>query len=379
MITNSEVDGSNQVLRIGIVGLGAVARTHLQAYRRLRDIAVVAVADNDSQKVALAAQEFGLKAYSSAKDMLAHEEVDIVCVLTPPATHETIVTSCAAAGSHVLCEKPLALSVESCERMIATCRDHGVRLCYGASYRYLPAIVMARNLIANGSLGEVLVLREFAVGGRGERHRRTLPYSHYPKGGPGGSGMGLCDHGIHLIDIFSWLLNSPVTRVCGRGNVSGEPQRSEFLHLQYENGAIGELLYEDGTFSTDLPQEGIFGWGGGWSLGANGADATTGSWQPHPGCMHVYGTKGSLRIFYYANQLFCRDERGIRQLRVPDQPFPENFSMQLEAFANAIRTNGETPVAGEVGLETWRTLQRVYSEQVALTGMQNGPSHTALP
>jgi predicted dehydrogenase len=236
-----------------------------------------------------------------------------------------------------------------------------VRLCYGASYRYLPALLVAREKIRRGDIGEILILREFAIGGRGDKHRGTLSYKHYPKGGPGGSGMGLCDHGVHLVDAFSWLVESPVISVSGRGNISGEIQLPEFLHLRYANGAIAELLYEDGTFSTDLPQEGVFGWGNGWSLGANTTDSDAGSWQSHPGCIHIYGSEGSLRVFYYANTVFWRDARGVRQVRVPDEPFPENFSKQLDAFCAAIRENRETPVPGEIGLEAWRILQQVYS------------------
>lgn len=360
-VRSRRAGGVNEVLRVGLVGFGAVARVHWRAYQGLRTIQVVAIADMDPRKAATASKECRVKAYGSVEEMLREEALDITCVLTPPAAHEQIVSVCAEAGVHVLCEKPLSLSVESCERMIRICRENEVRLCYGASYRYLPAMLAAREKIARGDIGEVLILRESAVGGSGVKHRGTLDYGHYPKGGPGGSGMGLCDHGIHLIDAFSWLTNLGVTRVWGRGNISGERQLPEFLHLEYANGAIAELLYEDGTFSTDLPVEGIFGWAGGWNLGENDPDSEGGSWQAHPGCIHVHGTEGSLRIFYYANTLFWHNNEGLRQVRVTDEPFPQNFSKQLDAFASAIRINGETPVPGEVGLEAWRVLQNVYS------------------
>jgi len=295
--------------------------------------------------------------------MLQAETLDLVCILTPPAAHEELVRLCAAAHVHVLCEKPLSLSVESCERMIDDCRANSVRLCYGASYRYLPALMKAREIILAGELGNVLILREYAVGGVNVAKRGTLACSHYPKGGPGGSGMGLFDHGIHLIDTFPWLMNSRTTGIWGRGNVSAEPQQPEYIHLEYANGAIGQLLYEDGTYSTTLPHEGTFAWGAGYSVGNSPhQDSPPGIWQADPLCIHVHGSLGSLRIFYYANAVFQRTHNGIQQVRVVDRPFPANFALQLLAFVEAIRTGAATPVPGEVGLDAVRALIGVYAQ-----------------
>ena len=351
----------NRVLRVGIVGFGAVARLHCEAYRSLGDVEIVGVTDRDSARLDIATAQFGLHAYTSLEAMLASASLDIACVLTPPATHEELVCQCASARIHVLCEKPLALSVAACRRIIAACRERNVLLCYGASYRYLPALIAAREIIQRGDLGGILLLREYAVGGRGLEHRGTLGYGHYPKDGPGGSGMGLCDHGIHMIDTFSWLIGSSAVRASGRGNISGQPQAPEFAHLEYANGAIGQLLYEDGTYSTDLPQDGIFAQASGWSVGGSTTDNRPGSWQAHPGCIHVHGTKGALRIFHYANQLFWRDSMGVRQISIPGEPFPANFAKQLESFAQAIRNGGPSSVPGEAGLEAWQTLQTVYA------------------
>lgn len=342
------------------MGFGAVARLHAEAYRTLPGIEIVGVTDRVAARLVEAEQQFRLPPCTTLDEMLKTRALDVACILTPPAAHEELVCQCATAQVHVLCEKPLALSVDACERMIRACRDNRVRLCYGASYRYLPTLTAAQLMIRRGDLGDILLLRESAIGGRGLTHRGTLSDKHYPKGGPGGSGLGLCDHGIHLIDVFGWLMNSSVARAWGRGNVSGEPQSPEYLHLEYANGAIAQLLYEDGTFSTDLPQEGLFGWAAGWSVGGEERDVRSGAWQAHPGCIHVHGTRGALRIFHYANSMFWRDDKGIRQVPVADRPFPASFAMQLEAFAHAIRTGNETPVPGEAGLEACRILMSAY-------------------
>jgi len=344
-------------LRVGLIGVGAVAMVHLEAYRGLSQVHVVAAADSNPQRLAEVAGREGLRGYASAAQMLASESLDIVCVLTPTAAHEAAVLECARAGVHVLCEKPLSLSVESCERMIAACQAHGVQLCYGASYRYLPAVAKARELILSGALGEILLLRESAIGGNGPAGRGTLGPHHFPPGGPGGSGMGLIDHGIHLIDTFSWLMESPIRSATGRGNVSGAAQRPEYMVMEFENGAFGHLTYEDGTFATELPGEGHFSWGGGWDV--NGLTAP-GGWQAHPGCIHVHGTLGALRIFHYGNHLYRCDAQGMRQVAVPEGAMPGNFSRQLATFAEAIVAGQPAPVPGSVGLQACRALLSIY-------------------
>lgn len=344
-------------LRVGLIGLGAVAAVHLEAYRSLSLVKVVAAADPAADRLASLGEQECLRGYRSAQEMLREEDLHIACVLTPSATHEAATLECARAGVNVLCEKPLALSVDACERMIQACRQNGVQLCYGASYRYLPALIAARETILAGDLGDVLMLRESIVGGTGPAGRETLGPAHFPPGGPGGSALGLVDHGVHLIDTFSWLMDSRIQSVIGRANTAGETQRPEYLVLEFENGALGHLLYEDGTFPTELPGEGLFCLGGGW--GVSGPQES-GRWQAHPGSIHVHGTKGALRIFHYGNQMYSINGSGIRQLEVQGPPMPANFTLQMEAFARAILSGEPVAVAGEAGLEACRALLAVY-------------------
>jgi UDP-N-acetyl-2-amino-2-deoxyglucuronate dehydrogenase len=347
-------------IRVGLVGLGAVGLVHLEAYRAVTGIELIGVADTNPGRVAFAKERLGLCGYSTLAELLHSAKPELCCILTPPAAHMDAVLQCADAGVHVLCEKPMALSVSDCEAMIDACRRNNVLLCYGASYRYLPAVMTARDMVLRGELGDVILLCEIALGGRGPNSRASLSPSHYPVGGPGGSSMGLCDHGIHLIDAFGWMMNSAVKEVWGRGNISGQPLRPECAYLRYTNDAVGQLLYEDGTFSSALPYEGVFAWGVGWSLEPSRADAVPGQWQSNPGCIQVFGTKGSLRVFHYANALFCRDGNGLRQIEIPNRPVPANFTAQMQALVDAISSGRPAPVPGEAGLSACRALLALY-------------------
>ena len=144
--------------------------------------------------------------------------------------------------------------------------EKNLKLFYGASYRHLPAICTARDIIQQGVIGKVLHISESLIGGMGSDAYQALSDVHYPEGGPGGSLMGLVDHGIHLIDAFAFLLNDKVESVFGQGNIAGKAPSFEYALMNFAGGAAGSLSYLDTTVATVLPQEGAFGWGGTWDI-----------------------------------------------------------------------------------------------------------------
>lgn len=347
-------------LRLGIIGIGSVGRIHLETSAGLNAVTLAAVADINPTHLQTAANSRRVEIYQDYVEMIKNERLDMVSVCTPAASHRDIVITCAQHGLHVLCEKPLAVTVADAKAMTAACQKAGVKLFYGASYRYLPAIIKARELISSGAIGDVLILREQEVGGNGPEMLKRKGFEHYPSGGPGGSDMGLMDHGIHLVDTFCWLMNTPVTSVIGRGNISGEKPGTEYALMVFANGAHGQLLYNDGTYATDLPQEGIFSWGSGWD---HSGYYPPGQWCTHPGCIHVHGTKGALRIFHYANALFLITAQGVEQIKLDDQAAPHHFARQMEAFAANIRagTPAETPASD--GLHALTVIEGIYKSQ----------------
>lgn len=290
--------------------------------------------------------------------MLAAEPLDIVCILTPPASRLRIVADVAAAGHAILVEKPMATTRADAEEMRRLCDAAGVPLSYGASYRHLPALKQARALIAEGAIGDVILLREDFIGGRGPASRAALPPWHYPEGGIGGTGMGLVDHGVHLIDAFAWLADSPVAWATGRGNRSGNALETEYAILGLANGATGHLLYEDGTWPTQLPAEGQFSWGASWD--ADGYHPG-GAWHTHPGSIHVHGTHGALRIFHYAHALYLTDADGTRQIALDGDPAPDHFRVQIDAFAAELRCGTPPATSADAGITALTVLEAIYA------------------
>ena len=170
--------------------------------------------------------------------------------------------------------------------------------------------------------------------------------------------MGIIDHGIHLVDVFSWLTDSPVKTSFGRGNISGAPVGPEFLSVVLQNGAVGHLAYDEDTFATDLPQEGLFGAGEGWYLGGYHA---AGDFIAHPNAIHIHGTRGALRIFHYANRLFLNDAAGMRELPVTGPAAPHHFDAQLAGFVADIRADRAPSVPVSAGLAALEAVLPCFS------------------
>ena len=346
------------VIKIALIGLGGVARAHLKSFELLDSVEIVSVCDIDMARAETIASKYGSVAYSDHRRLLEQGGVDLVLVLTPAASHREVVEAVASAGIHVFCEKPLALSVTDGEAMVSACDRASVKFFYGSSYRYLPAVARARELIQQGAIGDVMLMSEQVVGGGGVDAYRQLSPAHYPIGGPGGPGMGLVDHGVHLIDIFAWFADSEITSVTGKGQISGQPARTEYMFMEFANAATGCLVYNAATFSAALPNEGVFSGGQGWM--PDGSLSEAGLWETEPGSISVYGTQGTLRIVHYANKLFLRTAREMREIPISGRPAFGHFATQLEACARAIFRDEEPEVGGREALRALRALHEVY-------------------
>jgi len=344
--------------RLGIIGLGLVAAEHIAAYRKLGQVHIASVCDVDARAASQWGNMLGAAHFTDYRALLSHGDVDLILVLTPASTHRPIVEAAAAAGFPILCEKPLAVTVEDGEAIVAACARHGVTLYYGSIYRHLPAVRTAKALIEQGAIGEIQLMTEQMIGGNGADRYVQLNPAHYPHGGPGGVGMGLVDHGVHLIDIFSWFMGAVPIEVTGSGQISGAPLQSEHLVMRFEGGAMGHLVYNAGTYSTVLPNEGMFA--GGMSWLTDGTLAPPGSWLGEPASISIYGTTGSLRIFHFANALFLNQGNGMRQIPLEGRPCPDHFATQLEDCIAALRANRPPAIDGADGVRALRVLAAAY-------------------
>lgn len=176
---------------IGLVGAGGIARMHLPGWRALGfDVLVHSL---DGLAPALAAQH-GARAVDSLDELLAG--CDIVDVAAPTEAHRELVERAAAAGKHVVCEKPLALTVADGAAMVAACERAGVRLFPAHVVRYFPAYAELHTAVASGRLGTPAVQRFFRIGAK-----PRMPW-YYDRSRSGGIAM---DQMIHDLDQARWI------------------------------------------------------------------------------------------------------------------------------------------------------------------------------
>lgn len=196
-------------LRWGIVGLGSLAANGIMpAVARSEFATVTACATRDPDKAREFAARFGIAAAHDDPASLARDpNVDAVFVASPNALHRAPVLAAAAAGKHVLCEKPLALSIADAEAMVAACRDAGVMLRLGLHLRFERFLDRVGEVLRAGEIGSVRALSIERAAPPAER----VPWREDPAQG----GSVLYDVGVHLLDLAPRLLGAPLVAVQG--------------------------------------------------------------------------------------------------------------------------------------------------------------------
>ncbi|MFJ1967265.1 Gfo/Idh/MocA family protein [Streptomyces sp. NPDC087903] len=184
-------------LDVALIGAGGIARTHLPAWTALG--ARVRIYAPDDRAPSLA-REFGATAVTSRQEAMAG--ADVVDVCTPTDTHPDIALAAIAAGAHVLCEKPLALTAADAELIAGAAEAAGLRLYPGHVVRFFPAYARLRELVAGGELGRVATARFTRTG----RYPTWSPWF----ADPARSGGILVDQMIHDFDIARWLFGAVV-------------------------------------------------------------------------------------------------------------------------------------------------------------------------
>ena len=191
-------------LKVGVVGLG-MGRAHIEGWREHAQVDVVAIADSDAERLAQIGEKFGIEGrYASAEAMLAANRLDVVSICTPNKFHKDLTLAALAAGCHVLCEKPIAMSAAEGREMLAAAERAGRRLMINFSYRFS---AQSRALKAQVDAG---VFGDFYFGRSVWHRRRGMPGFGGWFGTKALSGGGpLIDLGVHRLDLALWLMGYP--------------------------------------------------------------------------------------------------------------------------------------------------------------------------
>lgn len=251
-------------MKFGLIGAGAIGLLRAAALVRSPHTELVAIHDLDEAKAKACAPSAGFAGHPEV--LFDNPEVEAVVISTPPQFHEDLAISALQAGKHVLVEKPMAATVDECERMLAAARENGRLLTVGFNHRYFPAVKLVRDAVNNGSVGRLSHIRAFT--GHTGLSEFKAPWMYDPKLMGGGA---LADNGVHMLDLCRYVMGD-VTEVYGHAS-----------SRVWDLGAA-----EDNAFALLRNGDGVTG-----SLHASWSE-----WKGYRFHIEAYGDKGMARAYY---------------------------------------------------------------------------------
>ncbi len=331
--------------KLAIVGLGMAVTPHAKSLVDLQDRVEVAAAfaPSEARRTAFGAR-FAFPLGDSLDAILADNSIDAVMILTPPNTHLDLVRRCAAAGKHVLLEKPLEISTARAEELVAACRKAGRALGVVLQHRFRPAALKLRDMLKAGELGRIV--------GCSTVIRLWRPQSYYDVEGRGtrardGGGV-LLTQGIHTLDLMLSLAG-PVAEVACYA------QTSSVHRMETEDMAAAAVKFASGALGT--------------------IDATTAAYPGFPERIEIIGESATaalagttLRVVHHDGRVTAvESEAGGGGTGADPMAFPNDWHRGVLAdFLDALDQKREPAINGEEALKVHRLIDALLAS--SLTG-----------
>ena len=311
--------------RVGVIGAGAIAQAcHIPGYMKHKHAEMVAFADPATARHGEISEAFGgIAPYADYRDMLKNEDLDIVSVCTPNKFHAENVIASLNAGCHVLCEKPIAVSLKEADRMIDTAKAKRKKLMIGFTHRLMTGPQKCKELLQQKAIGKPFMMRvRFAHGG---------PYPGWAKNSwfynkDLAKGGALLDMGIHAIDLCLWMMG-PITSVTGKAATlikKIEVDDNAVLLVEFKNGAMGYIEV-------------------GWTS------------QPGFSGFEIYGTEGTLICNYFRTLEMCSGKASAgkdtsTQWKTLDKtPTEGGWPVEIDAWMDVVMGKERLTMSGQAG------------------------------
>jgi myo-inositol 2-dehydrogenase/D-chiro-inositol 1-dehydrogenase len=310
---------SRRRVGLGVAGLGRIGLFHAENLAgRVPSAELVRVVDADETLARSTGERLGVASSVAYEDLLEDTAVEGIVVATPTPLHVEMVEQAAAAGKHVLCEKPISLDLPATVAAVDAARDAGISLQVGFHRRFDPDWAAAAAGIRAGELGDVYVFRTTL------RDKQPPPISYIK-----GSGGFFVDVSIHDLDTARWLVGE-IEEVTAFGAALSDP---EFEKVDDVDNAVIVLRFANGALGV-IDESRVAGYGYECSTEVVGSRATV-RIDDHRKTNNVWLRPGSAEVDWV-------DDFTER--------FPEAYALELESFAAAIREGRPPEVTGEDGL-----------------------------
>ena len=337
---------------IGFVGTGFAKSVQMPAFAVCDGVKLVSVASGSLENAEKAAGAFGLEHFTADwRETIAHPNVDLVCVTTPPNLHKEMVLFAIEHGKHIVAEKPMAMNVAEAEEMTAAAEKAGVLALIDHELRFQPGRQRAWKMIREGAIGKIRHAKyNFRAPHRGDPN---VPWNWWSDIVSGGGALGAINS--HIIDSFNWLLDADVSSVfCQlQTHVKQRPYGDGFREVTTDDEANMLLRLADGEFTSD----------------ATGLVSVSMVEQPeYVNRLEFFGTAGAIRIEHRGEVFVAKNgEKDWTELEVdlappipgvPDTGFARGFMAFAPKIVEAIAT-GATSIEYAATFEDGLSVQRV--------------------
>ncbi len=233
-------------VKFGVIGAGSVWDFHRSGCEGSPFLKYVAVYDKNQKRAEKVARRYranAMQAYSDL-DQFLKSDIDAVLIMVPHAFHAELVAKAAASGKHILCEKPMATTLEDCDRMIKAAGDAGVKFMIAENHRFLPAHQYIHDAIKQGLIGDVHLVRAY----EGVSELEGLSQPDFWKGDPIKAGGGaFMDMGAHKFAALEWILDDEVESVYVQLakqaiNLPEKAEDNAMAMVRFSKGVIGEIV-----------------------------------------------------------------------------------------------------------------------------------------
>jgi predicted dehydrogenase len=311
-------------VRFGLVGAGAIAQAYAQAFSQTTAAKLVAVADSRREAAEKMADAAQCQAFTDAESMADAVELDAVLVCTPPSTHREICCALMERGIHVLCEKPLAISSADAEAMIAGAEARGLHFTMASKFRYVADVQKAKELIVDGTIGEVVLFENVFTG----RVDMSTRWNSNPEIAGGGV---LIDNGTHSVDVARFCLGELAEVQAMEGNrIQLLPvEDTAKMFIRSRKGVLGSI---------DLS----------WSVS-----------KELPYFIAVYGSEGTVLVGWRESKFRRAGDAEWTVFGAGYDKFAA-FRGQIENFAGVVRGEESLVVTPEDALASVQVIEAAY-------------------
>jgi predicted dehydrogenase len=342
----ADMGSARREYRFGIVGLGMIAHFHAKAIQAMRGARLVAVASRSQAKAKEFGAQYGVEGLGSYRALIARDDIDIVTICTPSGAHLEPVILAAEHGKHIVCEKPLEVTLPRLDRMIEACRRHRVRLGGIFPSRTSEVYQRIKHAVDAGRLGRITLGSAYVKWWRSQAYYDSAAWRGTWKLDGGGC---LMNQGIHTIDLLQWFMGPAA-------EVRAFTDRRAHVRIEVEDVAVAAIRFKSGALGV--------------------IEGATSAWPGHAKRIELCGDQGGVatREDDLATWTFARPAKGdaalLRRLGARDtgkggaaDPKAISFvghQRQFEDFVAALRVGRAPMVDGKEGRKAVELILAIY-------------------